>query len=201
MNKITSHLLLASTSRFRAQQLKRLAIDFAQVAPDVDENEAKHAALSPKELSRALAQKKAEAVLQKHPVNLVIGGDQVCALGDQVLNKPGSHEKAVAQLLKMQGKPHQLFTSICIKGFGLNGVYIDEVYTNTATLHMKPLSYEQAIRYVKAENPIDCCGSYMLEHKGIALFDKIECDDHTAIIGMPLMFIAKVLDKAGYQVP
>lgn len=194
-----SHLILASTSRFRADQLKRLSVEFNQVASGVDETKAKSEKLSPIDLSRALAKQKTDAVLERHPVNLVIGGDQVCALGNQILGKPGSRDRAVAQLLKMQGKSHQLLTSICIRGFGVNGVYIDELYTNVATLHMKPLSYEQALRYVNAENPIECCGSYMLENKGIALFDKIECDDYTAIIGMPLMFITRVLEKAGYQ--
>lgn len=200
MKHTLSHLILASTSRFRAEQLKRLSIDFTQIAPEVDENTAKQLSLPPLELSRQLAKEKAEAVESRFPKHLVIGGDQVCALGDLVLDKPGSADKAVDQLMQMQGQPHQLLTSICIKGFGLNGEYIDELYTNTATLHMKPLNYEQALRYVKAENPVDSCGSYMLEHKGIALFDKIECDDYTAIIGMPLMFIAKTLEKAGYSV-
>lgn len=199
MNTV-NHLILASTSRFRAEQLKRLSVDFAQIAPEVDEDIVKAEGLLPKALSRKLAQAKADAVLARYPERLVIGGDQVCALGDQVLDKPGNADRAVEQLLQMQGKPHQLLTSICVKGVGLNGERIDQLYTNTATLHMKPLTPAQIKRYVVAENPVDSCGAYMLENKGIALFDKIECDDYTAIIGMPLIFIAGVLEDAGYHV-
>jgi septum formation protein len=196
-----SNLILASTSRFRAQLLQRLQVTFQQQAPGVDEDAAKLKGLKPLPLSQTLARQKAEAVLAKHPGSLVIGGDQVCALADEVLGKPGTSDNAVQQLLKLQGRSHQLFTSISVLGCGLDGESIDDIYTNVASLHMKAMSRAQIERYVALDNPVDCCGAYMLENIGISLFEKIDCDDYTAIIGMPLMHISRILAQAGYQIP
>lgn len=186
-------LILASTSKYRGELLSQLGWEFKAQAPGVDEDQFKNNSLSPQDLALVLSECKAQAVFNHNPGACVIGSDQVCTLGDKIFSKPYTAEAAFQQIREMQGKAHKLLTAVTIispKG--------KESFINTTTLHMRNLSDEEILSYIKADNPLDCAGSYKLEGRGIKLFQKIEMSDHTAIIGLPLIELTSVLLKWGY---
>jgi septum formation protein len=186
-------LILASTSRYRGELLAQLKLPFEAIAPGVNEEEFKNGERSPQELARELAFRKAEAVFKRRPEALVIGSDQVCTLDGEILSKPGLVERAQEQLLKMQGKSHELITAVCL-------MLPDQViqFENHTRLFMRPLTQEQIASYVAGDLPLDCAGSYKLESQGIKLFERIEMDDHTSIIGLPLIQLNNHLLSLGY---
>ena len=186
-------LILASTSRYRGALLAQLRLPFEAVAPGVDEEPFKSGEVSPLELARELAFRKAEAVFQRYPNSLVIGSDQVCTLEGEILSKPGTVEKAIQQLGQMQGKHHELITAVCLM---LPGKTIR--FDNRTRLFMRPLGPAQIESYVTTDMPLDCAGSYKLESVGLKLFEKIEMDDHTSIIGLPLIQLNNHLLELGY---
>lgn len=188
-------LILASTSKYRGALLSQLGWPFSQVAPGVDEDAFKTEDQSPLELARELAFRKAEAVFEKHPTSLVIGSDQVCTLDGEILGKPGSPEKALAQLMKMQGKHHELITAVCL-------ILPQQMvqFENRTRLFMRSMSESAIKTYIEQDLPLDCAGSYKLESTGIKLFEKIEMDDHTSIIGLPLIQLSNQLIELGYPI-
>ncbi|HEX7675748.1 MAG TPA: nucleoside triphosphate pyrophosphatase [Bdellovibrio sp.] len=181
-------LILASTSKYRQELLHRLAVPFTALAPLIDEEKEKDPSLAPRALAEKLAFLKAQSL--KGPGKIVIGGDQLVSFEGRIIGKAHTTERAVEQLLSMQGKTHELVTAICI----FDG---DKVlpYTDITRMHMKKLSREQIERYVSLDNPIDCAGSYKIEKHGIMLFDKIESEDFTAIQGLPLIALSKLLEN------
>jgi septum formation protein len=186
-------LLLASKSRYRAHLLARLGWPFEAIAPGVDEDKVKETKVSPQEMAILLSKLKAQAVAAKFPHACVIGSDQVCSLNGEILGKPGTPEKAREQLSRMQGKNHQLFTAVTIASpEGL------ETFLNETTLHMRPLTLRDIHQYVTLDMPLDCAGSYKLESRGIKLFHKIETEDETAIVGLPLIELTNRLLQLGY---
>jgi septum formation protein len=188
-------LVLASTSRYRAQLLSQLGWAFETVSPGVDEERLKKNNLSPEELALELSRLKANAVYVRREGACVIGSDQVCSLDGELLSKPGDLERACQQLLKLQGRTHELLTAVTI-------ISPSEVtsFLNRTTLHMRPLTEAEVLSYLEFDQPFDCAGSYKLESRGIKLFERIETEDHTAIIGLPLIELANVLIKMGYPV-
>jgi septum formation protein len=186
-------LILASTSPYRRTLLERLGYPFETQSPGVNEDIFKNQGLSPQALAMVLAREKARAVSAKFPGHLVIGGDQVAALGDQILGKPGSVEMAVAQILKLQGQTHQLFTALHLLGPG-----IDVPILEITDLTMRPMSFTEARQYILRDMPLDCAGSYKLEASGIKLITKITGDDHEAIVGVPLMKLQSELLRLGF---
>jgi septum formation protein len=189
-------LILASTSPYRRELLARLGLPFLCVPPGVVESEFLDLAHDPAELVRTLASAKAAAVAAQHPGAVVIGSDQLVAFEGQVLGKPGSVERAVSQLLALAGREHQLLTAVAIAD--TDGV---EIYLDVARLWVRPLTLQEARRYVDAEQPLDCAGSYKIEGLGITLFDRIESADQTAIIGLPLLAVCKLLRARGFVLP
>jgi len=186
-------LILASTSKYRSALLSQLGWPFEALSPGVDEDQLKNRGLSPTQLAVELAKLKAEAVFKKFPLSCVIGSDQVCMLDGEILSKPGTIDKAVKQLQKMQGIHHELITAVTI--LSPEG---EMSFHNRTLLHMRKLSVEEIRKYVDEDMPIDCAGSYKLESKGIKLFNKIEMDDHTSIIGLPLIQLNNNLLQLGY---
>lgn len=183
-------LILASTSKYRQELLSRLAYTFTAQAPLIDEEKEKDPSLSPLALAEKLAQLKAGSL--KSAGKVVIGGDQLVSFEGRIIGKAHTPERAVEQLLSMQGKTHELITAIC--------VYDGEKmipYTDITRMHMKKLSREKIEHYVSLDNPIDCAGSYKIEKHGIMLFEKIESQDFTAIQGLPLIELSKILENAG----
>ena len=202
--------MLASTSRYRAALLARLGLEFEQVAPEVDERElearareAPAGALDPRALAESLAEAKAAAVAARRPGAVVIGSDQVCALGEEVLHQPGSEARARAMLARLAGHTHRLITALAVHGPAREPEGPPQVrrHTDVAELTVRPLSEAAIERYVRADRPLDCAGAYKLEARGIALFDGIRCEDHTAITGLPLLATARILRAFGWELP
>jgi septum formation protein len=194
------NIILASTSQYRKEQLQRLNIEFEAIDPSFDETAYKNDIADHTELSRQLALGKARAVASnpkyQHGDPIVIGGDQVASFDGRILSKPLSNENAIKQLIALSGKQHTLITSICV----LAGES-EYLHTNTATMTMRELSSEQIERYVTIDQPLYCCGAYKLEALGISLFERVECSDYSAIVGIPLMWTAKKLTELGVVVP
>jgi septum formation protein len=188
-------LILASTSKYRSELLSQLGWPFEAIAPGIDEEQLKTEGLLPDELAIELSRLKAKAIYVHYEGSCVIGSDQVCTIGNKIFDKPGSVEKAIEQLLEMQGKTHQLLTAVTIIT-----PENETTFLNTTTLHMRDLSYEEIKAYVESDRPLDCAGSYKLESGGIKLFERIEMSDHTAIIGLPLIELSNVLIGFGYPI-
>jgi septum formation protein len=189
-------LILASTSRYRRALLERLGLPFTQQAPDCDEDALKAAGLSPEALAVELAARKAGSIATGRPDSVVIGSDQLVALDDAVLGKPGSVEAAVAQLERMCGREHLLLTAVCVRQGGRCWQHCDQT-----TLRMRSLDQATLRRYVERDQPLDCAGAYKLEAGGIALFERIDSADHSAITGLPLIWLSGLLRQLGYQLP
>lgn len=192
-----SKLILASTSPYRKALLERLNLPFECHASHVDEDEYKKTIPDATELTKALAHAKARTVYGQHQDAFVIGGDQVSLFNNEVLGKPHTVEGAIHQLKKLQGNTHQLVTATCL--LGPNG--IEKSWIEVVELTMRPLNEDEIRRYIEADKPMDCAGSYKIEKLGISLFEKITGHDQTAIVGMPLMSLASHLRAAGFQVP
>ena len=190
-------LVLASTSRYRAELLARIGVPFTAAAPSCDEEALKQHSAEPVELARYLAQQKAASVARVRPDAYVLGGDQLVAIGGEILGKPHTPEHALAQLQRLRGNEHQLITAIClIAPDGSLRSHID-----THTLSMRKLSDDALRRYVRADQPLDCAGSYKIEARGITLFERLEGEDFTAIPGLPLIMLCTWLEACGFEVP
>ena len=193
---MTAPVVLGSTSRYRAELLHRLLEAFTQAAPGVDE------AALPDEVPAAralrLAVAKAEAVAQTHPQALVIGSDQVAELGGQVLDKPGTAERARDQLRASSGRTAHFYTALCVfdARTGERHTHVD-----LTRAVFRELGESEIDRYVTREQPLDCAGSFKCEALGISLFERIETTDPSALIGLPLIALARLLRAAGHVVP
>ena len=185
-------LILASTSRYRRELLERLHLPFDVVSPEVDE--AALAGETPAALAQRLALAKAHAVAQRHPNAVVIGSDQVADLAGEAIGKPGTHERAVAQLQRMRGNSVVFHTAVAV-------VCAAKAYAAAAlvpvTVRFRQLDDAEIERYLRAEQPYDCAGSAKAETLGIALLDAIESNDPTALVGLPLIKTCALLREAG----
>lgn len=188
-------LILASTSAYRRELLERLHLPFTVIASDVDEvalpNE------RPEQLACRLALAKATAVATQHPNSVVIGSDQVADLNGLALGKPGNHARAVAQLQRMRGQTVIFHTAVAVacQATGFAQTELAQV-----RVQFRPLTDEQIERYLLAERPYDCAGSAKSEGLGIALLARIDNDDPTALIGLPLIRTCQLLEAAGLKV-
>lgn len=182
---------LASTSRYRRDLLGRLGLPFDCETPGVEETRLPGEA--PPALAQRLALTKARAVAERHPGALVIGSDQVCALGDTVFGKPGSVDAARAQLAQLSGQTAVFFTAVAVVGIhaGVWKQHLDE----TRCVFRK-LTPAEIAAYVEAERPLDCAGSFKVEGLGISLFERIESQDPTALIGLPLIWTSSAMAAA-----
>lgn len=190
-------LVLASTSPYRRKLLERLRIPFTAAEPLCDEAAAKRVALAPEGLAQRLAREKAQSVRGAHPGAYVLGGDQVAAVDGVILDKPGTEAAARAQLAQLSGREHRLLTAICL--VDPSGGLREHLHVHT--LSMRALEPDAIVRYVELDRPLDCCGSYRVESLGIALFERVEGEDFTAIEGLPLMALSAMLREAGFRVP
>ncbi len=189
-------VILASTSPYRKAELERLGIAFESLAPHVDEDDYKNRESNPQELALGLAVAKAEAIAGRFPEAVVIGGDQLVSFEGETLGKPLTQENAVQQLLRLAGCCHELVTAVAVCHRGQIQTHVDRTQ-----LWMRPLDRAAAERYVAADEPLDCAGAYKIESLGISLFERIESNDHTAITGLPLMAVAKMLCACGIPIP
>lgn len=187
-------LVLASSSKYRHELLSRLNIPFEAQSPAINEDDFKKFKLTPPALAQFLAFKKAESLVA--PQTWIIGSDQLGHLEGEFLEKPHTAENAFKQLRFMSGKTIELITAVCL----INEKEKIE-FTDTTRLTLHPLSDEQIKRYIEADQPLDCAGSFKIEKLGIALFSKIECQDFTAIQGLPLLWLSQQLRKLGFTTP
>ena len=195
MPTVPPPLILGSTSRYRRDLLERLRLPFTVVAPEVDE--APLPGEAPAALAQRLALAKARAVAALHPQAVVIGSDQVAELDDQALGKPGTHERAVAQLQQLSGRQAVFHTAVAVvradTGF-------EEVALAPVTVRFRSLGAEEIEHYLRLEEPYDCAGSAKCETLGIALLESIHSDDPTALVGLPLIRTCRLLRDAGIDV-
>lgn len=195
-------LVLASTSPYRRELLDRLRVPYEPQAHRVDERtHVPHGALehgaSVADLARNLALAKAESLRAACPDAWIIGSDQLVELDGQLLGKPGTAAAAEAQLAAMAGRTHRLVTGVALSAPDGSAKSAVSVYR----MKMRALDAGEIARYVSADRPLDCAGSYKIESLGIALFDALEGPDFTAIMGLPLLTVAEFLRRAGFVVP
>ena len=185
-------LILASTSRYRRELLERLRLPFEVRSPEVDETPLPGE--SPAALAQRLAMAKAKAVSAQFPDAVVIGSDQVADLDGEPVGKPGTHERAVAQLRSMRGRSVVFQTAVAVVrgSTGHVGAALAPV-----TVRFRQLGDAEIEHYLRTEQPYDCAGSAKVETLGIALLDAVESDDPTALIGLPLIRTAALLRAAG----
>jgi septum formation protein len=188
-------IILASTSVYRRELLERLRLPFTVIASQVDETALPDE--GPESLARRLALAKAQAVAAQHPDCLVIGSDQVADLHGEALGKPGTHARAVAQLQRMRGQTVIFQTAVAVvcqaTGFA-------QTELAAVKVRFRDLTDDQIEHYLLAEQPYDCAGSAKSEGLGIALLARIDNDDPTALVGLPLIRTCHLLEAAGLAV-
>jgi len=189
-------IFLASSSPYRRGLLDRFLNNYETVTPGIDESN--EAGLPAAELATYLARKKAEAIAVNARQALIIGADQLAVLDDRVLGKPGNHQKAVEQLLAAAGKTVTFFTAVCI---------LDPIgraryeHTDITTVRFRQFDRRLADTYLHHDKPYDCAGSFKLEGAGFVLFESVKTDDPTALIGLPMIWLADRLRQLGYLSP
>lgn len=187
-------LILASTSVYRQELLKRLRIPFDVISPKVDETPL--ASESTLDLALRLAHAKAHAVATQFPDTWVIGSDQVADLCGAAIGKPGNFDRALAQLQLMRGQTVTFYTALCL----MKGVSQTTVCVPTEVTFRK-LPDDVLENYLHTEEPYDCAGSAKSEGLGISLLEAIKSDDPTALIGLPLIALTGLLRDAGFMIP
>lgn len=188
-------VILGSTSRYRHELLSRLRLPFETARPDVDETPLPGEL--PQALARRLALAKAKEVARRFPEAVVIGSDQVADLGGEPLGKPGSHERAVAQLRRMRGQTVIFQTAVAVVCAATGFEQLDLAAVNVV---FRDLDDGEIERYLRAEQPYDCAGSAKSEGLGIALLSRIDNDDPSALVGLPLIRTCHMLRAAGVSI-
>ena len=195
-NPSSPPILLASTSRYRQGLLDRFLDDYATVSPGVDETPGDGE--DPAVLVTRLARAKAEAASSHNPDALVIGADQLAVLDGDVLGKPGDHQNAVEQLLAASGKQVTFLTAVCILDPVTRRRY---EHTDTTMVRFRRFDRRLADAYLRHDQPYDCAGSFRMEGAGFVLFNSVSTDDPTALIGLPMIWLAGTLQELGYLLP
>lgn len=188
-------VILGSTSRYRRELLERLRVPFDTERPDVDETPLPGEA--PATLARRLALAKAREVSRRFPEAVVIGSDQVADLGGEPLGKPGTHDRAIAQLRRMRGQTVVFQTAVAVVCAATGFEQLDLAAVNVV---FRDLDDQEIERYLRAEEPYDCAGSAKSEGLGIALLSRIDNDDPSALIGLPLIRTCHMLRAAGVSI-
>jgi len=191
----TPGLVLGSTSPFRRQILEKLQIPFDTAAPDIDESALPDE--TPQALVLRLAEQKAKAVASEFNNHLIIGSDQVAVLDGEVLGKPGSHEKAMAQLQAASGKAVRFLTGLCLYNSHTGNIQSEVVPFDVV---FRTLTTSEIDNYLRKEEPYNCAGSFKSEALGIALFEKLQGDDPNTLIGLPLIRLLAMLRVEGFEV-
>ena len=189
-------LLLASSSPYRRELLDRLRLPFTCASPDIDES--RLPGEPARELVARLAERKARALADTHRHHLIIGSDQVAVLGDQVLGKPHDFERAREQLLAASGRSVTFLTGLALLDSASGRCQVDVI---PFTVHMRELPPQRIERYLLAEQPYDCAGSFKAEGLGVSLFQRTEGEDATSLVGLPLIRLVDMLLREGVQVP
>lgn len=189
-------LLLASSSPYRRELLGRLRLPFTCASPDIDES--RQADEPAEALVKRLAEQKARALAASHPGHLIIGSDQVAVLGEQILGKPHDFDRACAQLLEASGTSVTFLTGLALLNSATGHCQVDCV---PFTVEMRELDLATIQRYLRAEQPYDCAGSFKAEGLGVSLFKRTHGPDATSLVGLPLIRLVDMLLQEGVQVP
>lgn len=193
---LAAPLILASSSRYRAELLGRLRLAFRQASPDVDERALPGEGAET--LARRLAQAKAEALGRAHPEAWILGSDQVADCAGTLLGKPGDRDRAREQLRRMAGRESRFLTAVSLyrHADGAHYAALDET-----RVQLRALDDAEIERYLDAEPAYDCAGSAKIEALGISLCEAVHSSDPTALIGLPLIATARLLRQAGFALP
>lgn len=189
-------LLLASSSSYRRELLSRLRLPFACASPDIDESRLRDE--SADALVRRLAGLKAQALAKDYPGHLIIGSDQVAVLGERIIGKPHSFDKACEQLLAASGASVTFLTGLALLNTDSGHCQVDVV---PFRVQMRELDLPRIERYLHAEQPYDCAGSFKAEGLGVSLFQSTSGPDATSLIGLPLIRLVDMLMAEGVAIP
>jgi septum formation protein len=189
-------IVLASTSRYRRELMQRLRLPFDVHAPDVDEQPLP--AEAPRATALRLAAAKAAAGARVFADALVIGSDQVADLDGEAIGKPGTHERALAQLERLQGRTVTFYTALAVHDAATGRVLAEQVPT---VVRFRTLPRAALDHYLRVDTPYDCAGAARIESLGIALVESVAADDPTALIGLPLIRLTSMLAACGVAVP
>ncbi|NNF40276.1 MAG: septum formation protein Maf [Woeseiaceae bacterium] len=195
-NPSAPEIFLASSSPYRRGLLDRFLDEYEAVSPDIDESNP--GGLDPASLATHLARRKAEALSANIHRALIIGADQLAVLDDRVLGKPGNHAKAVEQLMAAAGKTVTFLTAVCILDPVTRKRY---EHTDTTRVRFRKFDIRLAESYLRHDEPYDCAGSFKLEGAGFVLFESVQAEDPTALIGLPMIWVADRLLALGYLLP
>jgi septum formation protein len=194
MTNLSTDLILASTSPYRERLLRRLAIPFYCRAPGTDESPLPGE--QPAQLAGRLALAKAGAVARLNAGSWVIGSDQVASLDGDIMQKPGTHENAVAQLVASSGKRVDFYTGVALVGGPDRREWF---HVEHFSVYFQELSLAKIEAYLRLEQPYDCAGSFKCEGLGIVLFERLRGDDPTSLEGLPLIALTRLLRQAGIE--
>jgi septum formation protein len=189
-------LVLASTSAFRRKLLQGLGLDFETLSPEVDETALQGE--SAEAMVKRLSEAKARAGAKHYPDALIIGSDQVAVCAGDVLGKPGNHENARRQLARLAGHRVSFLTGLCLYDATTGAAKLDLVPCHVT---FRGLTDQQIDRYLRAEQPYNCAGSFKSEGLGISLFESMQGEDPNALIGLPLIRLVSWLNEAGIAIP
>ncbi|HHQ41224.1 MAG TPA: septum formation inhibitor Maf, partial [Chromatiales bacterium] len=185
-------LVLASTSPYRRELLARLGLPFEVEAPEVDE--APLAGEAPEALVRRLSEAKARAVAARRPGAVVVGSDQVAVIDGEVLGKPGGPERAREQLRRASGRAVDFLTGLAVLDTRDGRLQLAVVPFRVV---FRPLDEARIEAYLRHDEPWNCAGSFRSERLGVALFERMEGDDPTALMGLPLIRLVRMLEAVG----
>jgi septum formation protein len=189
-------LILSSTSPFRKKLLQRLSISFTTASPAIDETPFENE--SPANYVTRLSLEKARSVATQYPDALIIGSDQCSILNGIIRGKPGNHQNAMQQLRESSGKRVSFLTGLCLYDSKTTAYQLDLVPFH---VDFRELSDDEIDAYLKTEQPYDCAGGFKSEGLGISLFKRLQGDDPTALIGLPLIRLAEMLRKKDVLIP
>ena len=185
-------LILASSSIYRRNILKKLGMEFSWATPDIDETPLPNE--HPTQLVQRLAQQKAEKLAETYSNHLIIGSDQVASIDGQILGKPLTHEAAISQLKKCSGREVTFITGLCLYNSQSRRIQLS---ADTYSVKFRRLTTEQIENYLRREQPYDCAGSFKSEGFGICLFEKMEGKDPNTLVGLPLIDLIDMLINEG----
>jgi MAF protein len=189
-------LLLASSSPARRQLLERLQLPFSCASPNIDEAPYPEESIS--NLVSRLSEAKARALAAQYPTALIIGSDQALSLDGRIMGKPGNHERALAQLGQLSGRNVTFYTGLCLLNTQTGHCQLTVEPFTVYFRHLQPAAIE---RYLLAEQPYGCAGSFKAEGLGISLFERFEGRDPNSLIGLPLMALIDFLGVEGIALP
>jgi len=196
MTNISPQIVLGSTSPFRKELLQRLKLNFITDSPDIDETPLSNE--SPEDYVGRLALEKAKVVASRHPNSLIIGSDQCSVQDGQIRGKPHTHENAIKQLSESSGKRVSFLTGVCVYDSKEDNYQLEIVPFH---VDFRDLSSREIEAYLLAEEPYSCAGSFKSEGLGISLFKRMQGDDPTALIGLPLIKLSEMLRNKNITLP